>query len=148
MKNLDPRLQKVILVAIVLILAYLAFIFIKPKVQDWIMDKKRSSERKKEIVVSDLTFNKTEYTDMTQQLFAAMDGAGTDYKAIFAIAKKMKTKSDWLQLVEQYGTRTLSSGLFFMKDFTGGLPESLTSELNDSERKELNNILATIGVNI
>ncbi|MCL2328307.1 MAG: hypothetical protein FWC39_07315 [Bacteroidetes bacterium] len=147
-KNLDPRLQKIILVVIVIILAYLAFIFVKPKVQDWIADRKRSSERKKDIDTRDLTYDKTWYTDMAAKLFTAMNGAGTDYKAIYAVAEKLKTKSDWLQLVEAYGTRTLSSGLFFISNFTGQLPESIISELSSSEQKTLNNILAGIGVSI
>jgi hypothetical protein len=85
---------------------------------------------------------------MAGQIFKAMDGIGTDTDVILNIAKKMKTKSDWLKLVDTFGIKEVSSGIIFVSDYKGTLPELLPTELSSSEMEELNYILKSIDVQI
>lgn len=148
LKNMNPTLRKTLLVVLVIVVAYLIYLWVKPKVQDWILEQKMKSERKKDIIASDLTYSNSEYTDMAGQIFKAMDGIGTDTDVILNIAKKMKTKSDWLKLVDTFGIKEVSSGIIFVSDYKGTLPELLPTELSSSEMEELNYILKSIDVQI
>ncbi|MDR2962732.1 MAG: hypothetical protein LBU90_03705 [Bacteroidales bacterium] len=148
LKNLDPRLQKIILVTIVVIVAYVGYTFLKPKIQEWFLSKNRESERKSEINKNDLSYSDVEYRDMAATIFNAMDGIGTNVEAIYNVARKMKTKSDWLRLVDVFGIKEVNSGLFFVGNYKGNLPELLPTELSSGEMQELNFILKSINVSL
>ena len=92
-----------------------------------------------------LTFSMSEYNSMANQLFNAMDGAGTNEDIIFSIFNKIETKDDYNQLIKSFGVRSSTS---FMSSFSGDLLTWLSDELSSSDVKKLNNILSKIGVSL
>ena len=90
------------------------------------------------------------YAALSDDLFNAMNGYGTDESKIYEVLRLLKNKSQWDSLVNTYGVRKLSSGRgnVFNSDFNGNLPNSLKNELDSSELKTANSILSQIGVSI
>lgn len=100
------------------------------------------------------SYSDTEYENFANTLFAAMDGAGTDYDKIESVFMKMKNKTDVLSVINFYGIRKLNSGIWWGNDKTGNLAECLADELGQqegilnyllkkSELENLNDILAS-----
>jgi len=100
-----------------------------------------------EINQKELSFSEAQYKIMAENLYAAMNGAGTDEEAIYTTLSTLKTKADWYKLVDVYGIKehSQSSHMGFWS-FTGNLVESLHNELSSSEKTKVSNILARIGV--
>jgi hypothetical protein len=92
-----------------------------------------------------LTFSISEYNSMANQLFNAMDGAGTNEDIIFSVFNKIQTKDDYNQLIKSFGVRS-STGI--LSSFSGDLLTWLSDELSSSDVKKLNNILSKIGVSL
>jgi hypothetical protein len=93
------------------------------------------------------------FTSLANDLYAAMDNYGTAWdngpsNGVTGIIKMLKTNADFDALSIAYGTRTLNCGSFnpFCSDFTGNMIESLNDELDSSEIKEVNQILASNGL--
>jgi hypothetical protein len=95
---------------------------------------------------SNLTFSLAEYNLFANQLFNAMEGAGTDEDTIIRIIKQLQTLDDWKQLVKAYGTRELTS--FWITTNTGTLQSALQSELSAKYIQQINSHLATFGASI
>jgi hypothetical protein len=95
---------------------------------------------------SNLTFPEAQYPLFADQLFNAMDGAGTDEDAVVSVVLKMKNADDWNMLVKSYGTRTLQA--FWITTHEGTLLSALRSELGASDIKKINDHLATFNTNI
>ena len=114
-----------------------------------LFNKKSGLLKKKEEAIT-VTPASTEYLSMANRLQDAMDGYGTDEKAIFNELSKLKSKADWDALVNAYGIRELSSGNFnvFVSNFKGGLIQSLQNELGEKDIQKVNQILNPIGVSI
>ncbi len=146
----NPNVRKTIIIIAIIVVAYFVFKFASEKFTDWNIKRKMDSDGQanKDIIPKELTYSDSEYIQMAQQLFEAMNGVGTTVDTITGVAKKLKTKSDWLRLVNKFGTRTLSSGIVFIPDFTGDLYQCLESELSTGDKKDINNELAGIGINI
>ena len=92
-----------------------------------------------------LTFSISEYNSMANQLFNAMDGAGTNEDIIFSVFNKIQTKDDYNQLIKSFGVRSSTS---WTSSFSGDLLAWLSDELSSSDVKKLNNILSKIGVSL
>lgn len=92
-----------------------------------------------------LTFSISEYNSMANQLFNAMDGAGTTEDIIFSVFNKIQTKDDYNQLIKSFGVRSSTS---WTSSFSGDLLTWLSDELSSSDVKKLNNILSKIGVSL
>lgn len=146
--EVNKDITKIGIVLLIVVLAYFAFKFATKKFKEWQIRRSAVDSAGKDINLSDLSFQDSEYVQMTQQLFTAMDGVGTSVPTIENIMSKLKTKSDWLRIVHKFGTRTISSGLFFVPDVTGDLYQCLESELSAADKVKINNSLANIGVNI
>jgi len=75
------------------------------------------------------TFSPSQMSTFADSLFSAMDGIGTDSKAVAEVFNKMKNDLDILLLIDAFGVRG---------------DENLTQWLqNDGETKAVNKILAT-----
>jgi len=107
--------------------------------------RKGVNAAKDEVKKSDLTYTDSNYQQMADTLYIAMKGAGTDYSAIKRTLSKLKTKSDWNQLVVKFGVRKTNH---FYYTFEGNLIEWLIDELSGSEQESANSILSKIGVTI
>jgi len=67
---------------------------------------------------------------ISNNLFTAMDGYGTDSVAVAKNLLKLKNQADWLAVRKAFGTKTISSGkLNPTPDFTGTLEAALTDEI-------------------
>jgi hypothetical protein len=90
------------------------------------------------------------YAALSDDLFNAMNGYGTNESKIYEVLRLLNNKSQWDSLVNTYGVRKLSSGRgnVFNSDFNGNLPNSLKNELDSGELKTANSILSKIGVSI
>ena len=88
------------------------------------------------------------YLDLSNSLFDAFDGYGTDNTAVYDTFGKLKNEADMLYLIKAYGIRTISSGRgnFFVKDYTGDLFGSIKSEMDTSEIATINQILTNKGI--
>jgi hypothetical protein len=91
------------------------------------------------------TFNSKKGAD---EIFAAMDGYGTDESAIVGVFNKVKNNTDFDELVRDFGTRTISSGNLnvFQGDFTGDLASCLKNELDSDWINSINSALQRNGV--
>ena len=79
----------------------------------------------------------------SQKLVEAFNDCGTTESSVYAVFNGLKNKADLLQLIKIYGTRPYS-GCFAQGefgDFNYSLPRAIESELDDSERKKVNDIL-------
>ena len=96
----------------------------------------------------ELTFPMSQYTLFADQLFGAMDGTGTDERAIEAVMKQLQSRADWDQLVKTYGVRKLTH-FGFITTSNGTLPTNLRSELTSREMEKYVNVyLRNFGVSI
>ena len=94
---------------------------------------------------SNLTYTDTEYRLMSNQLYTAMKGAGTDTAAILRVCQKLQNVDDWNAVVKAFGTKSSSNWVY---KFSGTLYDWLQDELSDREMRKLNEILNKIGVTI
>lgn len=93
------------------------------------------------------TLSTSQMIQYANQLFAAMDGYGTDEKAVISILSNVKNQTDLLGIIKAYGVRTLSSGRLNPEpDFTGTLGASLSTELSRTWLDSLNAILTKKGI--
>lgn len=88
-----------------------------------------------------------QHSAIANKLETAFSGMGTDWGAVKSAFETIKTYPDMLAVIKAYGTRTIPSGIFLIDDFKGTLSGACTSELDSSERKEINAILKKNGVN-
>jgi hypothetical protein len=86
-----------------------------------------------------------DYRSLSNQIFDAVNGYGTDEEKIKRIFKMLKTDSDFDALKDAYGVRQVSSGRgnFFVSNYEGDLVSTLRDEMDDSEIAELNQILTS-----
>lgn len=128
-----------IIIAVVIFGIYKFWDFIKDKITEY------QATAGYDVNKSNLSFSQSEYISMSNQLYNAMDGAGTDEEIIYSVFNKIQTKDDYNQLVKTFGIKSSSS---WISSFNGDLQTWLSNELSYSERKKLNNILSKIGVSI
>ncbi len=137
----NPMLLVIWVLIIIISIFGLYFLikFIKEKIDEYLA----TSDYK--VVSSNLSYTTSEYKAMADQLYNAMNGAGTDETVIYDVLNRLNTVDDYNQLVKTFGTRSASS---FVTSFSGTLQTWLRDELDDSEVKKVNNILSKMGVSI
>lgn len=79
-----------------------------------------------------LSYQDTQYQNMADALYEAMDGMGTDEDTIYSVFYKMNNKADVLKLILIFGEKEGEN-----------LPQWLHSDLNFSEISKINSILST-----
>ena len=86
-----------------------------------------------------------EINTISNDMFEAMDGYGTDEDTILSAFRKLKTNTDFDNLVSVFGTKTINSGTgnIFQSDFSGNLKECLRDELSDGWISDINSILSS-----
>lgn len=77
-----------------------------------------------------LTYESSWYKTSANQIFNAMNGAGTDESVIHSILLKLRNQDDYNQLNREYGVRKLSRAL--QSDLDGTLIEHLTDDLSNT----------------
>lgn len=95
------------------------------------------------------TLSNADALAISNKLFTAMDGIGTDTDTIQSQLMRLQNQADWLAVRAAYGTRTLNSGILFVPDYTGTLEGALSSELGSTDtdmRKKVNDYFKTKGI--
>jgi len=96
-----------------------------------------------------LSYPKTQYKSwadtLTEAWYEYPFGLGTVEETVYAIIRKLKNNSDWLELQKAYGIRPYYYGGFKYDDFN--LVEAITFEDESGEmRKKINSILKSKGI--
>ena len=119
----------------IIVLIIIAFRYVKKYL------KKRKNQQiinelDKDINVRELTYPLSYYPLWANELYEAMDGAGTNEDVIFKIFGKLQTKHDVLQLITAFGVK---------EDET--LTQWLVDDLSDDDRATLNRLLSDKNIN-
>ena len=104
--------------------------------------KKYLNDSKDDIVKSDKTYTDAAYQAMSDSLYTAMKGGGTDYPTVEHILKQLKTKTDYILLAQAFDVRKVDNWVY---SFSGNLNQWLVDEIDADEREEL---LGHLGVHI
>lgn len=128
----------VILIGIVYTI-YKGIGFIQDKIDNYNQTKDFGVEKE------NLSYSNSEFQSMANQLFNAMNGAGTTTDVIYNVLGKLQTKDDYNMLVKTFGVRSSTS---WVSSFSGNLIVWLTDELSNAEIKKVNNILSRFGITI
>jgi hypothetical protein len=83
-----------------------------------------------------LSFSETQYQNMSDTLYAAMNGVGTNEGAIFGVFESVKNISDVLKLIDVFGLKKGEN-----------LGQWLKDDLSTSEIAKINNTLKSKGIN-
>lgn len=73
-------------------------------------------------------------------LKASMSGLGTYVDQIKSVFWKLRNDADFLAVSKAFGTQVISSGSWFVPDFSGTLTACLQSELNVTDINAINQI--------
>lgn len=95
-----------------------------------------------------VSFSDAQFESFSETLRDAFDGWGTSEDNIFSVFNSLKNDADVYKLISVYGTRGYYGTLenFFGGDVNRTLPAALASELDTTELKTLNAILAKKGI--
>jgi hypothetical protein len=148
-KNLDPRVRLGVQVVGFAVGIYIIYRLIKG-VNTFQQDQQFQSEEQS--TANELTqLNKNPYTrqkitesqakSYANKLYQAMNGLGTDEQQIYSVFYKLQNNADYLAIQNAFGTKTISSGSYFIGDVRGTMVTCLSSELDIDETKKVNDIL-------
>lgn len=101
--------------------------FIQDKIDNYNQTKDFNVEKE------NLSFSNSEFQSMANQIFNAMDGAGTSTDVIYNVLGKLQTKDDYNMLVKTFGVRSTTS---FISSFSGTMIVWFSDELSNAENKE------------
>lgn len=91
----------------------------------------------KDITVSDLTYDLSQYQIFADRCYDAMYDLGTDEEALYVVFGKMRNNSDVLKLIQVFGQR----GNIIFQGGAKSLAEWLSSDLTNGELDKVNEIL-------
>lgn len=93
------------------------------------------------------SYIQSQYSGFADALFEAMQGLGTENDALTATFNKMKNTLDVLYLNQAFGIRDYKDdSLFGFNVKEMNLNQWISAELDDSEKKELNEMLSKKGI--
>jgi hypothetical protein len=88
------------------------------------------------------SYNNSQFETWASQLHKAMKDYGTDSDTVYRIFGNMKNKADILKLIEIYGKRPETGGLFagHLTDQDLSLAEQIQSDFSNSDIEKINKI--------
>lgn len=124
---------------IIVVISVIGYYLIKSKFKK-IETQKDIVENKAEIKVYEQqgeqpTYDNFEYNDMADDLYAALDGWGTDYTVVGEVINKLQNNVDFLKLVAAFGVR---DGY--------GFQEWIDGDISTSNKQAYNDTLAAKGI--
>lgn len=128
-----PWIGPAVFIAIVLIVAY----YIGSRTGKAKSQSQEEDTLKKEIKKPELSFEQTQFAGMADKIETALYGFTNDEEAVYSVLKKLRTKSDVLQLIKTFGNRRMIWTI-------GGanLNTWFNTRLNTSELAQVNDILS------
>lgn len=141
-KTASPMVQVVIVVVAIVVVWYLFH-----RVKGFMKATKNNAENQGQLTVLEskgitATFNSSEYEQMASQLYEAMKSTwylpgswGTNENAIYSIFGRLKNEVDFLKLQSAFGIKGGYGLIYWLQD-----------ELDDTEKSELNQLLASKGI--
>ena len=102
----------------------------------------------KEINPNELSYPLTIYKNMADTLYTAMEGFGTDYDTVKSTLSKLNNESDFFELQKAFGNRACTTYLWVITPFAGTLIQWLTDELDDDQKAETTQLLATKNITL
>ena len=95
------------------------------------------------------TYRESDYKNLANQIFAAMDGYGTDVDSIYRVMYQINNDLDLKYLTIAFGVREISSGKWNpTPNYSGGLAGAMVDELSVMEISAVNKLLQDNGVTI
>ncbi|MEM2138572.1 MAG: hypothetical protein QXM96_00245 [Candidatus Woesearchaeota archaeon] len=151
--GLPPKLKGAVFIG-GLFLVFMVYIKISKKIKksNELKDLKKEEEftrdefnklQKNQYTKSSL--NNSQLLMLANKIETAMQGYGTDFRAIVQVFLNLKNDADFLGLSLAFGVREIRAGRgsdWLMGSFKGNLIQCLNDELNKDEIFELNKILA------
>lgn len=144
----NPSIKKVVnwvFIILIIVIVIVIIMRIIKKAKEKLQDQQLVNSTDSAIISNALTYTQADYKAMADKLFSAMDGAGTNENSIIEVLGKLRTKSDWYALVKAFGVKKSSS---WLSGYQGNLVQWLNDELDDEERKMVNDILAKFDTQI
>jgi hypothetical protein len=93
------------------------------------------------------TLDNLKLNSIANQLQTAFEGYGTDVSSVYRALTSINNDIDMVNLIKVFGIREITSGkLNPAPNFKGTLSQVVTDELNTSEIKALNDLLARKGI--
>ena len=134
-----PPAGKIMLIAVVIIIAYLIYRGIKKLMEGTPPNTNLVDNSKNELnqlaQSGEVThYTKTQLSGFADKLFTAMDGQGTDEDQIKEVFGYMQNKADVLELIKAFGIRDYEDELFVVQQYN--LSQWLNTELSASELNE------------
>lgn len=109
MKNWFLKLSPVMQIVIIVILIVLVWQIWKMGKESFFKLKKNMETNAEEAALiasgQSKSYSSHQYTQMANQLYAAMKGAGTDYNSVGSVFAKMKNDLDVIELDKKFGMR-------------------------------------------
>lgn len=129
-----------IAIAILILVIAIVIVFKYKDIKNLILDKaanqKLVDEANTTIKVEDISITQDQFHTYAQKLYKAMNGAGTDEKAIYEVFEAMNSRSDVQQLIKTFGVKDGEN-----------LAEWLYDDLSAGDIEHINAILATKSIN-
>lgn len=144
----NPQVIKTIRFILIVLVLVVILSFSYKKIKKFIDKQKQKQiidEVGSQIIPSELTYSEVEYKLMSQRLFIAMNGNGTDDDAIFDVLTNIKTTSDGLKLIQEFGVKETT---VFWSDFTGNLADWLQDELSSNDFQKAQQYFNNVNINI
>ena len=101
-------------------------------------NSEKDSELEDAMAINPLTYEPSEYNSFADRLHTAMITVNDDESAIYSVFRKMRNKSDVLQLIKSFGKR----GSWFWNVGGGSLSSWMSLKLTSKEIESINGILA------
>ena len=145
-KDFQNRIFKAFIIIVIIVIAVIAF----KKIKKIVEGKDRTTrEAGREVENSGLTLLDSEYESISDSILENLSGwnvTSNGYSNVINSLRQLRTKDDWLKLVEVFGVRE-SNAKF--SNYRGNLIEWLTSEFTSAYwRGLLTQTLTPLGVNI
>lgn len=132
---LKNKAVKYVVIALMIAIAAVVLYFIYKKMRTAIQERKLIADVNKEVSPSQINYTDLQYQAFATKLYRAMAGMGTDEEAIYSVMQQMKSRTDLMRVIAAFGVQD---------DMT--LNDWISDELNASEIKKVNSLLASNGV--
>ncbi len=130
--------------AVVLILIVVVVWINWAKLKSWIDEKRYEKTYDDQITKSDITLTAAQAQGLADKIYAALNGAGTDEKALYAAFEAINSYSDLMLVIKYFGQRKGSWNWF---GDASSLSEWIASDCSAKEIATINTILAGKNIN-